>query len=120
MLIQNLNIIPTGYFPAGNDAGENTSFRHDTITGLMVNRAFGMTFFTDLGDFQDNGVAEFDATPNGQAGQIDPPGSNILGKIPKIHIKSLGLHTLDIFHRQQADLPMPGAGMGISFYSVIF
>jgi hypothetical protein len=77
-----------------------------------------MTLLTDLGYFSNGLGTDGQEGTYGQAGQVYPLSGNIFGKIPGPDIQAPPAHFLYAFHRQEAHLAMPGAGMGIPFQAV--
>ncbi len=71
--------------------------RHDTISGHVVDGAFMVTFFADLGNLDDNRVSQLNPGAQGQGFPVNPDRGNVLRKISKGHVKALIFDTFDTF-----------------------
>ncbi|BAF60802.1 hypothetical membrane protein [Pelotomaculum thermopropionicum SI] len=84
--------------PAGQNADENALPGHDAVPCLVVNGASGMAFLSNLGDLAYRLAADFQAGAQGQAGQVDSLGGEVLGKIPGPYIQPHCPHFFYAFH----------------------
>jgi hypothetical protein len=78
-----------------------------------------MTFFADLGQFQ-QGVAAGEARAYGQGRKVNPARHQIFAKAAKGRNSPAAAEFLNAFQREQTDLTVPATGMSVIFKPVIF
>ena len=77
--------------------GKHAFARHDAVSGLVVDSAFIVTFFADLGDFDLNRISQLNPGAQRQCFPINTSGGNVLRKIAKGYIEALVFGTFDTF-----------------------
>jgi hypothetical protein len=101
----------------GEHSGKDSLFRHDAVTGLVINRTAGVAFLADLGDFQQSG-AERESAAYRERNKVNPCCGDILCKIASADRQPHGNHFVDAFLGKKAHLAVPVTGMGIPCYPV--
>ena len=74
-----------------------------------------MALLADLGQFKQGFTTDLKASAYRYIPEIKSLKDQVLAKVAIGHISSLILERIDLFKRQQADLPVPLAGMGVPF-----
>src|SRR5210317_53669 len=111
---QDFQAITSLYQAAIYNSGKDTFPGHDTITGLMIDGTTIVAFLADLSHFQQDGVTDTQARSDRQSIEVHPLGCQILGKITGAHIEACRSHLIDTLDRQQTDLTMPIATVGVT------
>src|ERR1035437_9895186 len=93
---------------------------HDAIAGLQVDGAARMTDLPKLGHDQFRLAPDPQPAAQTQSSQVESRHDHVLREIAGLKIQqSFPAHGLDVVRGQQADLPMPWAGVGIALDAVI-
>src|SRR5450759_4298422 len=97
------------------DNGEQTFARHHAVAGLVVDGALGVADLADLADLEDGPVADRDHRAHRQGQQVDADGRDVLGEVAGTDVEPLGDYGVDGLLREQGDLAMPVARVGVTF-----
>jgi hypothetical protein len=110
--------VPAADRPSFEHTGKNALARHNAIPCLIVNRAFLVALFSNLGNFDDGAVTEPKAAPDRDALPVNAFGGYVLGKVSKSDIQTSRLAFLYSFCGEETDLPFPRPGVGVTHDSV--
>src|SRR4030042_4378761 len=91
---------------AVNHPGEYHLPGHDALPYLLADGATTVALLANLGDIEEDILANGDFCAYGQGEEFNPLGGEIFGKIAGPHLEALSPHLVYAFHRQQAYLPV--------------
>src|SRR4030043_1433158 len=113
-------IIPSSAPAAVNHPGKYPLPGHDAFACLLADGATAVALLANLGDLEEDVLANGDFCVYRQGEQFNPLGGEVFGKIAGAHLEAQPPHLIDTFRRQQAHLPVGTAvSMGIANKAVI-
>ena len=106
--------------PTGEHPGKYPLHGHNAITGKVVNSAFIVALFADLGNFYNGGHPQAQFRPNGHLQLVDTLGGDILCEVSKADVQPLVLHSGNALGCKETDLTVPCAAVGIAGQAMVF
>jgi len=77
------DLVSTANNPALDYSCKYALARHDAVSGLVVYRAFVVTFLADLSDFHQDRFAQPETSADLSMNPVDAVSGNVFGEIPK-------------------------------------
>lgn len=101
------------------DDREDPFLGHDAIASLVIDGAAIVTLLADLGDLQQDGLADSQPAADRQGHEIDPFGGEIFGKISGTDLKPHGDHFVDALLGEETELAVAAASVRVVFQSPV-
>ena len=96
---------------------ENALAGHDAVAHLPKNLAMAVALLANLGDFKED-LAGLQSGAYRQLVESYALSHDVFAEVPKLHLAAPAAEVLDFLQGQEAHLPVPVPGVGISLEAV--
>ncbi len=96
------------------NASKNSLPGHDTVSHLVIDGTTIVALLTDLSDLQKCFPSHHQPGSQRKFPKLEASSGDILRKIPRSNLQSFRSNLGYTFHGQEAYLPMPVTGVGIT------